>query len=330
MMKTVKNLSIFLLLIIILAPLIAKDSVFVSIAFVGDIMVSESPPDSGKCLLAEAKPILEKADITIGNLEGVLCDSCHPRYKGKNAFNFRMPEYFADVLRWAGFDVMHIGNNHIRDFGDDGLRKTKRILTRSELKYIGLRGDVVNFRIKSVNVSIVGFSVYKDMYSLLDSNETVNVIRKLSKDFDILIVSFHGGREGKDAYLVPDSMEYFFGEPRGNLIKFSRWCIDNGADLVVGHGPHTPRKVELYKNRLIAYSLGNFCTWKRIKLNDNLGYAPLLWVELGEDGRFISGKIYSYVQYPPGGVRVDPENRAYRFMIDLSGEEFLKCGEFNY
>ena len=85
------------------------------------------------------------------------------------------------------------------------------------------------------------------------------------------LLADHGGAEGTNATHVPQGVEKFLGENRGDLRKFSRAVIDAGADLVIGHGPHVLRGMEIYKGRLIAYSLGNFSTWETFSLRGPLG-----------------------------------------------------------
>jgi hypothetical protein len=102
--------------------------------------------------------------------------------------------------------------------------------------------------------------------------------------------------------------------------------IDAGADLVIGHGPHVPRALELYKGRLIAYSLGNFATWYGISINGVAGLAPVLAVTLDEEGKLVEGHIHSNTQDRQKGVQPDPERRAYKLMRKLSAQDFPANG----
>ena len=88
--------------------------------------------------------------------------------------------------------------------------------------------------------------------------------------------------------LEADKEEEYFGEPRGDVVKFSRMMVDAGADLVLGHGPHVVRAMEYYKERLIAYSLGNFATWFGISVAGVKGYAPMLSATLDDEGRLLA------------------------------------------
>jgi hypothetical protein len=117
-------------------------------------------------------------------------------------------------------------------------------------------------------------------------------------------------------------------EPRGNLIQFAHEAIERGADLILAHGPHVPRAVEIYQDRLIAYSLGNFCTYRGMSLDKEKGYAPLLWVELGRNGEFVRGRIFSFIQFPPGVPKRDGEERAWALIKKLSQEDFPETSPF--
>ena len=306
----------------------------ISIAAVGDIMMGSTypkpqlPNDEGRWLFKEAEEILKKADITFGNLEGVLCDggTCKKDTNKKHYYAFRTPTSFGINLKNAGFDILNLANNHILDFGYYGLNSTNKTLNKLDIKYIDCyEGNIAVFELihkETTTVAFIGFYWGVCKNSLLNIEDAKTKVASLAQKYDIVVVSFHGGTEGKDAIYVKDEMEYFFKEPRGNLIKFSRSVIDAGADLVIGHGPHVPRALELYNGKLIAYSLGNFCTYKGISVEGFCGYAPLLWIELNKEGEFVSGKIYSFIQKYAKGPIYDKENRAFNLIRRLSLENF--------
>lgn len=144
----------------------------------------------------------------------------------------------------------------------------------------------------------------------------------MQRSADLVVVSFHGGAEGTGAQRVPDRTELFYGEARGNLRQFARTVIDAGADLVLGHGPHVMRGLEIYKDRLIAYSLGNFCTYGWFQLAAETALTMVLEVKLAPDGRFISGKIHSGRQDGRGGPVPDPTGEGLRVVRSLSELDF--------
>jgi hypothetical protein len=97
---------------------------------------------------------------------------------------------------------------------------------------------------------------------------------------------------------------------------------DAGADMVIGHGPHLPRAMELYKDRLIAYSLGNFATYYGISVDGPKGFAPILLATIDGKGRFRSGKFVSAIQLRPNGPSIDHEQRAFAMIRELTGLDF--------
>lgn len=125
---------------------------------------------------------------------------------------------------------------------------------------------------------------------------------------------------------LPFGEEEYFGEPRGDVVKFSRMMVDAGADLVFGHGPHVVRAMERYKDRLIAYSLGNFATYYGISVDGAKGVAPILVVTVDNTGKFIEGMIHSTVQIRPDGPTVDETQTALNMIRDLSIQDFGKPG----
>jgi poly-gamma-glutamate capsule biosynthesis protein CapA/YwtB (metallophosphatase superfamily) len=121
-----------------------------------------------------------------------------------------------------------------------------------------------------------------------------------------------GGENGL-SYRIPGGMERFGKEKRGDVVRFSRRCIDSGADLVLGHGPHVPRGIELYKNRLIVYSLGNFVF--DYPGADRHPHAPGYSISIALDrrGEFRSARIDSY-DLRRGFPERDEGGAAYRMI----------------
>jgi poly-gamma-glutamate capsule biosynthesis protein CapA/YwtB (metallophosphatase superfamily) len=308
----------------------------ITVAAVGDVMMGTDYPSSllpekeGSLLFNESKIILRKADIVFCNLEGPLYDGGFSTNKveKENVYFFRTPTRFAKNLIDAGFNAISLSNNHAEDFGREGLASTKRVLKNIKIKYSSKGGEVAKFKIKGGKIGLVAFSFGLPPRSILYPEKVLKEVKDLSKKYDILIISVHGGTEGKSALKTKNEFEYFLGGPRGNLVEFAHQAIERGADLILGHGPHVPRAMEVYQDRLIAYSLGNFCTYERMSLDEEKGYAPLLWVELDRTGKFIKGKIYSFIQIPPGGPKKDEEQRAWTLMKKLSQEDFPETSPY--
>jgi hypothetical protein len=161
---------------------------------------------------------------------------------------------------------------------------------------------------------------------LLDYELAEQTVTDFAASHDIVVVSFHGGAEGQDVTHLPFADEEHYGEPRGDVVRFSRMVVDAGADLVIGHGPHVVRAMERYNDRLIAYSLGNFATYYGISVAGIKGIAPILIVTLDNEGRFLEGEIVSTIQLRPAGPSIDPQKRALNMIRGLSIEDFGNPG----
>ena len=317
------------------APADEKPSGRLTIAAVGDMMLGTDypenhlPDDDGVGFLAAVTPLLSAADITFGNLEGVLVDGGEPGKRCSNpaaCYRFRSPSHYVEHYVAAGFDVMSLANNHARDFGEDGRLATMQTLANAGIHHSGLEGDFASFQTNGLRVALVAFAVTKNSNLLLDYEQSAATIAECATTHDIVIVSFHGGAEGQDAMHLPFDEEEYYGEPRGDVVKFSRMMVDAGADLVLGHGPHVVRAMERYKDRLIAYSLGNFATYYGISVDGTKGVAPILVVTIDETGKFIEGQIQSTVQIRPDGPTIDESQKALNLIRDLSIQDFGEPG----
>ncbi len=303
----------------------------VTVAAVGDIMMGTDypapklPKKDGRLLFQEAKTFLRRADLVFGNLEGPLTEESSPAKKvkeEKEAYFFRTPPKYVKNLVGAGFNVVSLANNHAGDFGKKGMSSTKEALAAAGIKYSSKTGEVAEFEINGLKLGLAAFSFGSPPRSIVYPEEALAEIDFLSKKYDLLVLSIHGGKEGGEALRTENEFEYFLDEPRGNLIQFAHEAIERGADLILVHGPHVPRALEIYQDKLIAYSLGNFCTYRGMSLDKEKGYAPLLWVELGQNGEFVKGRIFSFIQAPPGGPKRDQEQRAWALIKRLSLEDF--------
>jgi poly-gamma-glutamate capsule biosynthesis protein CapA/YwtB (metallophosphatase superfamily) len=307
----------------------------ITIAAVGDIMLgspfpndSRMPPNDGADLLKDVAPTLSSADIAFGNLEGPLTDGgisskCRPG--STRCFAFRMPTRYGKYLKTAGFDVLSLANNHAGDFGDIGRLTTRRTLDELGIKHAGSdRGQfsTTYLDVKGRKVAFIGFAHNSITPNVNDLASARQLVTQADKVADIVVVSFHGGAEGTDAQNVPNRTERYAGEARGNLPLFSRTVIDAGADVVLGHGPHVMRGIELYKDRLIAYSLGNFATYGWFKLIAETALTMILEVKIDRDGKFVGGKIHSGKQVDWGRPVLDDTNTSVRVVRNLSEKDF--------
>lgn len=311
----------------------------ITFAFVGDIMMGTTYPESpkgaylpandGRDLFANAAEILRAADVACGNLEGTLLDSGGRVKKCGNpnlCYAFRMPTRYVSNLTDAGFDFVGIANNHINDFGPEGLASTKKTLTDAGIAFAGLRNGCPTTIIER-NGKKIGFAAFGHSLgtaSIMNLEEVRRNVKDLREKCDIVVVSFHGGGEGKKFTHVPHAMENCFGENRGNVEQFAHTAIDAGADVVYGHGPHVARAMELYKDHLILYSLGNFCTPFRMSLSGVSGHAPLVTATLNPDGTFREGQIHGFIQGEGAGPQPDKNGAVAAQIRQLTLSDFPK------
>lgn len=300
------------------------------LAFTGDIMMGTTYPDTalpakgGRMLFNDVKGTLRAADLAFGNLEGTLCDSGVSRKTvSKISYAFRTPTSMAPLLKDAGFDFLSLANNHSLDFGWVGMKSTEHVLDSLGIKYAGVKGrkewTMIEKNGLRIGICAFGHNHYTVLHT--DSSTVFRLLTMVRPKVDILIVSFHGGAEGKTRSHLPYGKEMFFEENRGNLRDFAHYCVDLGADVVFGHGPHVVRCMELYRDRLIAYSLGNFCTPKGISIAGVSGYAPILTMEVNHKGEFLNGKIVPFIQRWGIGPRIDKTGAVIRQLKLLSQED---------
>jgi poly-gamma-glutamate capsule biosynthesis protein CapA/YwtB (metallophosphatase superfamily) len=315
----------------------AKDTIrskkdTIAIIGVGDIMMGTNypedklPPQDGALLMKNVEQVLRDADVTFGNLEGTLLDqggvpkTCRDP---KVCYAFRTPVRYVSNLVRAGFDIMSLANNHAGDMGDAGRRSSMKTLDEAGILHAGqLDQKTVILEKDSIKYGLVAFAPNSNCVPLNDLDNAKKLVAHLDSICDIVIVSFHGGAEGAQYQHVPRTFEMFHGENRGDVYKFSHTLIDEGADIVFGHGPHVTRGVELYKNRFIAYSLGNFCTYRGISVSGINGLAPIIKVYTTPEGEFLKGEITPTYQTYGDGVRIDPSKQVIKIIQELTKKDF--------
>lgn len=306
----------------------------ITVIGVGDIMLGSNYPSKNLLpkndynILSDTEKILQDADITIGNLEGTLFDeggtpkSC---FDPSVCFVFRTPSKYGQYLKKAGFDYLSIANNHSNDFGDEGISKTMKNLDELGIKYTGIKKLAETTIIEKDNLKygFVSFAPLSKTVDLNDYEYGAELIKSLKSEVDIVIVMFHGGAEGNGKEHLTRKTEMFFGENRGNVFKFARMAVDAGADIIFGQGPHVTRAIELYKNKFISYSAGNFATYGKFNLKGSSGIAPIFKITLNSKGNFIEGEIIP-VRQTKGvyGPFIDENKSAVKEIISLNKSDF--------
>lgn len=306
----------------------------ITIKAVGDIVpgtlyperrVPEKPYEE---IFAPIQEHLGGADILFGNLESTLTEYPHTRKntRSKHVFAFRSPVSMAQVLNRAGFSVLSTANNHSGDFGERGFSDTMQNLREAGIAAVGKKEQIVYRQVEGIKVAFIAFSYLKSHNSVKDFAAMRGLVSQARTKAGIVVISCHWGGEGEKFLHTRSETEIFFGEDRGNLVAFSHAAIDAGADLILGHGPHVVRALEVYKKRLVVYSLGNFIGYGALSSRGKTGLTLVLQIKLDQEGKFISGKIVPMNMPEKSLPRFDQEGRTIELMRSLTKADFPKTG----
>ncbi len=303
---------------------------YITIKAVGDTIPGSNFPDDklrsdrNELFPESVRVKFQDADIVFGNLETVLTNnpSSAKDMGREQIFAFRSPPIYAQLFADVGFNVFNVGNNHAMDFGKVGFQDTKKNLAAVGIKTIGEKEQILYMQVKNISIAIIGFCPYEFCNDLNDLAGTTALVKKAKIKAKIVIVSMHVGAEGTQALHVRNQTEIFLGENRGNALKFAQTAIDAGADLVLGHGPHVPRAMELYKGKMIAYSLGNFLGYRTLSTEAETGYSMILEIKLNSQGDLISSKIIPLHLDRQGIPYVDEDFRTTKLVRNLINSDF--------
>ncbi len=186
------------------------------------------------------EPVFREDDITVVNLEVVLTESSAHSTAPDKIFIMRGKPEYVNMLPAASIEVANIANNHLTDFGEEGIRQTAALLNETGVGCCGY-GYTYTTTVNGLTVGFAGFNTWTTKDAEIE--ETLTDLRARC---DVLIASFHWGTE----------LEYNATEKQ---VRYGHMAVDLGADLVLGHHPHVIGGIEVYKGVNIVYSLGNFC-----------------------------------------------------------------------
>ncbi len=243
-----------------------------------------------------------------------------------DCYVFRMPEVYGQDLAEAGFDFLSLANNHVGDFGSNCVDRTEYILDSLGIGWSGRPETFATKIVGDLRVAFIAFHSGGNCNSSLNLPLATEMVTQLKLDHDLVIISLHGGAEGLAAMSLPDSMELYLGEERGNLQEFTHHMVDAGADLIIGHGPHVARAMEVYQGKLIAYSLANFATYGRFNLQEERRFGGILEIELNATGDLVKARIISIEQKYWGVPLWDRQNRFAQLVDSLSQADLPETG----
>ncbi|UCB47349.1 MAG: CapA family protein [Spirochaetota bacterium] len=211
---------------------------------------------------------IERCDIAVANLESPISSRGKPFTPFKGIY-FRANPEVIDGLKFSGFDIFSLANNHAFDWGVDAISDTMTLLDENGMKYCGVgrtRKEALSPAVVRINGTKIAFISYNDIYPFVvkDSDQTMltltlksdslrNEIGSLKKKYDVVIASVHSGIE-------------YLRHPEQEKVVLMRSLRDYGVDVVLGSHPHVIQDIEVYRGGIIAYSLGNLIfdqNWSR-------------------------------------------------------------------
>jgi poly-gamma-glutamate synthesis protein (capsule biosynthesis protein) len=188
-------------------------------------------------------PFLRSNDFNLANLESPIITNCPEGLTG--TFIFCGDPSFLPYLKENKF-ILNLANNHIFNYNHDGFTQTKSYLSNNQIDYFYSHNSDTEFIKKEINGLSFGFLGFDFITNPnLDKIKIINMIKKYDQEVDWLIVSLHWGNE----YLL---------KPETWRVDLAHQVVDAGADIIHGHHPHVLQPTEIYKNKPIFYSLGNF------------------------------------------------------------------------
>jgi hypothetical protein len=330
-----KNFTLSLLLLLFYVNIQSQetDNTLVRISAMGDIQLGTCYPNNATLptfdpvkLFENVQSCFKGSDVVFGNLEGALTDNLSQVKGCRNkdlCYTFGMPTVYAKSLKSAGFNLMSIANNHVNDFGSIGKTQTAKALKNNNIHFAGLTECPIDtFTKNGVRYGFCAFAPNVGTIDVRKIDEAQTIVKELAKISDIVIVSFHAGGEGVNFQHVTRKTEVCFGENRGNVYQFAHAMIDAGADVLLGHGPHVTRGIEIYKNRFIAYSMGNFCTFAKVSISGINGLSPLINIFTKKDGTFVEAQIIATKQIRREPVQTDSESKVLNIIKSLTFSDF--------
>lgn len=214
-----------------------------------------------------------KDDLTLANCEGALTD--RSLKKGAKEMSLSGPPAFAEVFALGNVDVCNLANNHGKDFGDKGLQDTMAALDAFGIAHFGFEETLI-LEVKGVTIGFVGYSYPIQDFKLDMYKKKIDELKAAGCTF--IVASAHWGKEDN----LNINLQQRAGAPA---------LIDMGADLVFGHGSHTLHPIQIYKGKVICYSLGNFTFGANAAPNDDDTTVVQVTYEINEDGTMTAAEL---------------------------------------
>lgn len=303
-----------LMCLMLLTPAFALGEKTITLTFTGDVTLGSEESKRSKdysfdsvaaekgyeYFFANVRDFFAEDDLTVINLEGVLSDSNRNENK-KKTYRFRGATDFVNILTCSSIEACNIANNHTQDFGNQGYDATIETVRNANLGVFG-NGDVYIFEKDGIKIAFFGVNSTgfngrkkwaKEEMARLKQEEGVNAI----------VYTLHAGTEyGREHTLMQENA--------------AKWAIDCGADLVIMHHPHVVMGFNIYKNRTVCYSLGNFCFGGNKSVRALEAMVVRAELTFSDEGEYLGQQLKLY----PAHISGDAENNNYQPLLVTDAE----------
>nr|WP_269430211.1 CapA family protein [Methanosarcina siciliae] len=267
------------------------------------------------------KPLFQSADVVFGNLECVFSEE----FYALNLKNIKLliaPPDSSILLKENNFTILNLANNHILDHGVKKVRETINTLENVGIKYIGeptklKKKQIEIIHVKNKKIGFLGYNLC-EQGEQSSIEEILASIKKNRSSVDILFLSLHWGWGS-------EHMEF----PSPSQVELGHMFIDHGVDVILGHHSHVFQPVELYHNKIICYSLGNFIFDMDNEKNRKSGIVEIL---IDNDNN-LSNKLIPTEQVENYVLRVDEQKHntdhliVSNYLVKLSPDEYAKTAK---
>ncbi len=314
-----------------LDPLPEEKGTF-TLTLCGDVFIGKEFADAeeryGKGYgFKQVAPYFQASDLTFVNLETSVTE--RGTTKKRAGFAFRTPASTLSVLTDAGIDAVSIANNHVFDYDEIGLTDTFEALENANIPYTGAGTDqddaakAVYFSVKGHKIGFLAFdqcipwkawSATEDKLGVAtftrnDADFLLSRVEEVSATCDWLIVSLHWGTEYTH---VASDWER----------TLAHKLVDAGADVIYGHHPHVLQGIEMYRDRPILYSCGNFLFYKK---NDDAGETAFFTLTFDADG-LVKGEFTPVYINHMQSTLLSPSAPRYKNILSILSTQSKKYG----
>ena len=301
----------------------------IRLAATGDLVFSENP-QINRNAFTEFMPLLTKADLVLGNLEGPITDANTPRkpYVPGRSYSFHYPVETAQVLKKANFHILSIANNHAQDYGPTGFADTQRHLNAAGIEHTGLKGSYVIRPVKGIKIGVIALAHYPMYNNVLEIEATAKLVAEVRAKSDLVILFYQLGGEGDAFAMITNEDEVFLGEQRGNARKFAAAMIKAGAGALIAHGPHLVRAAECINGVPVLHSIGNFVGAGGLSAQNLANVSTFPEMMFDASGKFKSVRIVPVTFTPERLPKIDPSGRSIHLVNWLNTQATKTIPEF--